>query len=94
MDPYIPLFYENGLRITIGKGDRAPSVYDAIRKHKGLYLCAIGGAGALACQCIRHAEVVAYPELGCESVKKLEIEDFPLFVGIDSNGNSIFGDQI
>ena len=94
MDPYIPLFYENGTRITIGKGDRSPQVYDTIKCYRGLYLCAIGGAGALACQAIKSAEVVAFPELGCESVKKLQIENFPLFVGIDAMGNSIFGDHV
>ena len=91
MDPYIPLLYENGLRVTIGKGDRAPAVYESIRKHRGLYLCAVGGAGALAGRSIRTSEVIAFPELGCESVKRMEIEDFPLFVGIDAEGNSIFG---
>ena len=94
MDPYIPLLFENGLRITIGKGDRSTVVYDTIRRYKGLYLCAIGGVGALAASCIKSAEIIAYGELGCESVKRLTIENLPLFVGIDKEGNSIFGGQL
>lgn len=90
MDVFAPQMYEMGLAATIGKGDRSPAVYDAIVKSGGIYLCAIGGAGALASKSIKNAEVIAYDDLGCESVKRFEIVDFPLFVGIDSEGNSIF----
>lgn len=90
MDVYAPLLYDMGLAATIGKGDRSAPVYDAIVRNKGVYLCAIGGAGALASKAITSAEVIAYDELGCESVKRMEIIDFPLFVGIDALGNSIF----
>ena len=54
-----------------------------------MYLCAIGGAGALAAQCVEKAEVIAFQDLGCESVKRLTLKDFPLIVGIDSQGNSV-----
>lgn len=90
MDPYAPDFYARGLAATIGKGDRDPAVYSAIQKRGGLYLCAIGGAGALASMAIRTCEVIAYEDLGCESIKRMEIENFPLFVGIDTKGRSIF----
>ncbi len=90
MDPYIPRLFREGLRLTIGKGDRAPSVYDTIKQYGGAYLLALGGAGALASRAVRRVDVIAFPELGCESVKKMEIEDFPLFVGIDGRGHSIF----
>ena len=65
-------------------------MYDRQRWAKRLYLCAVGGAGALACKSIKSCEVIAFEELGCESVKKLEIENFPLIVAIDSEGNDIF----
>lgn len=90
MDVFAPKLYNMGLACTIGKGDRSEAVYDAIRRSGGLYLCAIGGAGALASKAIVSAEVIAYDDLGCESVKKLTIRDFPLYVGIDTFGNSIF----
>ncbi len=94
MDPYVPYLTECGLKCTIGKGDRSPAVYDALKQHRGIYLCAIGGAGALCAKSIKEVEVIAYPELGCESIKRMVVADFPLFVGIDTLGNSIFkGDK-
>ena len=71
-------------------GPTTSSRMDAIRKSGGLYLCAIGGAGALASRAIVKSEVIAYHDLGCESVKRFTIRDFPLFVAIDTLGNSIF----
>lgn len=90
MDPYVPRLFEAGLRLMIGKGDRSEDVYRTIKAYGGAYLVALGGAGALASACIKEASVIAYPELGCESVKRLLLCDFPLFVGIDAQGNSIF----
>lgn len=90
MDGFTPLFMEKGLRIMIGKGKRSPEVEASIRKHKGIYLCALGGAGALAAKCIKKAEVIAFEELGCESVKQLLLEDFPLIVGTDCKGGNLF----
>ncbi|MBQ8837007.1 MAG: fumarate hydratase C-terminal domain-containing protein [Clostridia bacterium] len=90
MDVYAPTLYEMGLAATVGKGDRSDDVYRAIKENGGIYLCAIGGAGALASKAIKKAEVIAYDDLGCESVKRFEIEDFPLYVAIDTQGNSIF----
>ena len=94
MDPYMERLTSLGLRCTIGKGDRAPVVYRALCEHGGIYLCAIGGAGALAARSVVDMQVVAYEDLGCESVKKLTVRDFPLFVGIDARGNSIFGANV
>lgn len=73
----------------IGKGKRSAPVVEAIKRNGAVYLCAIGGAGALAAQCITACEVIAFEDLGCESVKRLELRDFPLIVGIDCTGGSI-----
>lgn len=90
MDTYAPTLYDMGLTATIGKGERNKNVIDAIIKNKAVYLCAIGGAGALASQSITSNQVIAFDDLGCESIKKLEFSDFPLVVGIDCHGGNIF----
>lgn len=90
MDKYTPLLLDMGLTATIGKGERSEEVIKSIIKNKSVYLCAIGGAGALAAGHITNCEVVSFGDLGCESVKKLTFDNFPLIVGIDSSGNSIF----
>ncbi len=90
MDSYSPTLYNMGLTATIGKGERSREVIESIIKNKALYLCAIGGAGALAALSITECEVIAFDDLGCESVKRLTFKDFPLYVGIDCKGNSIF----
>lgn len=90
MDPYAPTLYNMGMLCSIGKGKRSPLVKEAIIKNSAVYLCALGGCGALASECITQCEVIAFNELGCESVKRLQFKDFPLIVGIDSKGNSIF----
>ena len=74
----------------IGKGQRAKPVVDAIVRSGGVYLCAVGGAGALAAKAVKSLEVIAFEDLGCESVKRLEIEDFPLLVAIDCHGGNLF----
>ncbi len=89
MDPYTPRFLDLGLKCMIGKGKRSKEVTEAIARNGAVYLCAIGGAGALAAQCVERAEVIAFEDLGCESVKRLVLKDFPLIVAIDSRGNSI-----
>lgn len=90
MDAYAPALYAYGVRATIGKGDRGENVYEAIRKCGGVYLCAIGGAGALYAKAIESWEKIAYPDLGTEAIHKMVVKDFPVIVGIDSGGNSIF----
>jgi fumarate hydratase subunit beta len=90
MDPFAPRLLDLGLAAMIGKGQRNKEVCDAIIRNGAVYLCAIGGAGALACRCIKSCEVIAFEDLGCESVKRLEIENFPLIVAIDSHGGNLF----
>ena len=91
MDVFAPKLLDAGLCCMIGKGPRSREVVDAMVRNGAVYLCALGGAGALACQCIKECQVIAYEDLGCESVKQLRVEDFPLVVAIDSRGESIFG---
>ncbi len=90
MDVHTPLLMDNGLIAMIGKGPRNKEVIESIKKHGGIYFCAIGGAGALCARAVKKYEVIAFPELGCESVKRLEIEEFPVICGIDCRGESIF----
>lgn len=93
MDKFAPDFLDRGLAAMIGKGERNQAVIDAIIRNKAVYFCAIGGAGALACKCIKSCDVIAFEDLGCESVKKLYIEDFPLTVAIDCSGGNIFDNR-
>lgn len=90
MDPYAPKLLDMGLAAMIGKGGRSEEVRQAIVRNGALYLCAVGGAGALVAESILSARELAFQDLGCESIKAFEIENMPLFVGIDSHGNSIF----
>lgn len=90
MDPYAPALLDMGLSCMIGKGERNQAVCDAIVRNGAVYLCAIGGAGALASQCITSCEVIAFDDLGCESVKKLQFENFPLIAAIDCCGGNLF----
>ena len=90
MDPYTPRLLERGLRAMIGKGQRDAAVRAAMRERGAIYFCAIGGAGALAAQCVTACEEIAFPDLGCESVKRLELRDFPLVVAIDAHGGNLF----
>ena len=90
MDPYTPRLIDLGLCCMIGKGERSTEVIKSIIKNKAVYLCAIGGAGALAAKHITSCEVIAFKDLGCESIKKLEFDNFPLIVGIDCKGGNIF----
>lgn len=90
MDKFAPKFLDCGLKGMVGKGPRSKEVIDAIVRNHAVYFCATGGAGALASKHITSCEVIAFEDLGCESVKKLEFNDFPLIVGIDSKGNTVF----
>ena len=90
MDPYSPTLLDLGVVCMIGKGPRSQSVVESIVKNKAIYLCAIGGAGALASKCIDKCEVIAFDDLGCESIKELHFNNFPLIVAIDSKGGSLF----
>lgn len=90
MDAFAPKLYDLGLMATIGKGERSAAVYESIRRNRASYLCAVGGAGALISRHIRDVEEIAFNELGCESVKKLYVEDMPLLVAVDCFGGNIF----
>ncbi len=90
MDRYAPTLLKQGLRAMIGKGARNPLVVEAMAETGGVYLGATGGAGALIAQCVREAEVVAFPELGTEAIRRLRVEDFPVLVLIDSKGNDLY----
>ena len=90
MDPYAPKLLDMGLGGMIGKGERSVEVREAIVRNRSVYLCAVGGAGALAANCIKECEVIAFEDLGCESVKRLYFRDFPLIVANDCFGGDIF----
>lgn len=90
MDVYAPTLLDMGLAAMVGKGPRTKDVCDAIVRNGAVYFCAIGGAGALASKCITECTVIAYDDLGCESVKRLTFKDFPLTVAIDCHGGNLF----
>ena len=90
MDAWAGRLYREGVAATIGKGERSDAVRAAIRETGSLYLVALGGAGALAAKHIISLQEIAFPELGCESVKKLTFDRFPLFVGTDCTGRSVY----
>ncbi len=90
MDPYAPRLLDMGLAGMIGKGKRSSAVLDAIVRNGAVYFAAVGGAGALLSRQIRKADVVAYGDLGTEAIHKLEVEEFPVIVVIDSQGNNLY----
>lgn len=90
MDAYAPTMMAAGARGMIGKGARLPEVIEAMKKHNGVYFGAIGGAGALLAKCIKKSELIAYEDLGAEALRKLYVEDMPLVVIIDSDGNNLY----
>ena len=91
MDAYSPrLIKDCKLRGMIGKGGRADAVVDAMKEYGAVYFAAAGGAGALIAQSIKKAEVIAFPALGPEAIHRLEVEDLPLVVAIDSDGNDLY----
>jgi len=92
MDPYAPRLMEAGLKCMIGKGVRSQAVADAMARSGCVYMVAIGGAGAVKAASIRSAEVIAYEDLGCESVKRLTVEHFHAIVAMDCAGGSLYRD--
>ena len=89
LDPFTPSMLEQGLKVIIGKGGRGSVVKKALQDNKGVYLIAIGGAGALLSKTIKKMEVIAYEDLGTESIKKLEVEAFPAIVCCDMYGGDL-----
>ncbi len=90
MDSYSPILIEHGQKGMIGKGKRNEAVKEACKKHKAVYFGATGGAGALIAKAIKEAEVIAYPELGPEAIRKLTVEEFPVTVINDTHGNDLY----
>lgn len=90
MDKYTPLLLDNGLKGMIGKGKRSAEVIDSMNINNAVYFAAIGGAGALLSKCIKKSEVIAYDDLGTEAIRKLEVENFPVIVVIDSKKRNIY----
>lgn len=90
MDPFAPRLLDLGLRAMIGKGERSAEVVEALKRNGGVYFAAVGGAGALIAQRVEDAEVIAFDDLGCESVKRITVRDLPLTVAIDCQGNDLY----
>ena len=90
MDRFAPRLLDAGLACMIGKGVRGQGVQDAMARNGAVYMVAIGGAGALRAKCIKKAELIAYEDLGAEALRKLYVEDMPLVVIIDSEGNNLY----
>lgn len=90
MDRFAPRLLDMGLAAMIGKGERSDDVEQAIVRNGACYFAAVGGAGALIARCIKSAQVMAFDELGCESIKRMEIENLPLTVAIDCNGGNLY----
>ncbi len=90
MDQFAPKLIAKGLRFMIGKGNRSQEVIDAMKAGGCVYFAAIGGAGAIIAKSIKKLDVVCWDDLGCEALRRIEVEDFPAFVAIDSLGNSLY----
>lgn len=90
MDPYTPQLLKLGLKATIGKGPRSAEVAEAMRRCRAVYLAAVGGAAALIASTVRECEILAYPDLGPEAVRRLVVEDFPAIVANDIYGGDVY----
>ncbi|MBD5554944.1 MAG: Fe-S-containing hydro-lyase [Roseburia sp.] len=90
MDKYAPTLLDLGEKAMIGKGKRSKEVIDAIIRNHAVYFAAIGGAGALLSKCITESEVICYEDLGAEAIRKIKVEEFPVIVVIDSEGNNLY----
>lgn len=90
MDAYSPTLMKQGLKAMIGKGLRSQEVIDALKSETGVYFAAIGGAAALMGQRVKKAEVIAFDDLGPEAIRRLEVEELPVIVAIDCQGNNAY----
>ena len=90
MDKYAQTLLDLGEKAMIGKGKRSQAVLDAIIRNKAVYFAAVGGAGALLSKCIKKSEVICYDDLGAEAIRKLYVEDFPVIVVVDREGNNLY----
>ncbi|MDI3546436.1 MAG: fumarate hydratase subunit beta [Halanaerobiales bacterium] len=94
MDPFTPVLLKHGLKGMIGKGARSKEVREAIKRYGAVYFAAVGGAAALISRSIKRVELVAYPDLGPEAIRKLEVESFPLIVINDVYGNDLYEEGV
>jgi len=90
MDSFAPTLHKLGLKGTIGKGQRSDEVKESLKTYKGVYMAAVGGAGALISQSITEAEVIAYPELGPEAIRRVKVENFPCIIINDMYGGDLY----
>ncbi len=90
MDPYTEQMLELGAKGFIGKGNRAPYIVEALKKHKAVYMAATGGAAALIAKAVKGNETIAFEDLGAEAIRRLTVEDFPATVVNDVNGNDLY----
>lgn len=90
MDKYTPRLLDLGMGAMIGKGKRSQAVIDAIVRNGAVYFAAVGGAGAILSKCIKKSEIIAYEDLGTEAIRKLTIENLPVIVVIDAEGNNLY----
>ncbi|WP_318507110.1 Fe-S-containing hydro-lyase [Bacillus sp. T3] len=90
MDAYSPTMMEQGLRGMIGKGPRSKEVIESMKKNGAVYFAAIGGAAALIADTIKKVDIVAYPDLGPEAIRRMEIENYPCIVAVDCEGNDLY----
>lgn len=90
MNKFAPRLIQLGLTGIIGKGEMSKEVQEAIILNGSCYFAAVGGAGALIAKCIKSAEVIAFEDLGCESIKRMTVENLPLTVAIDCNGGNLY----
>jgi len=94
MDAYSPALIAVGLKGMVGKGERGAPVVEAMKQYGAVYFAATGGAGALIARSIKAAEIVAFPELGPEAIRRLVVEDFPAIVAQDSHGGNLYKDGV
>lgn len=90
MDKYTPGLLDMGMKGMIGKGKRSAAVSEAVVRNHAVYFAAVGGAGALLSKAIKTSEVIAYDDLGTEAIRRMEVENFPVIVVIDKNGNNLY----
>lgn len=90
MDKYAPRLLDLGEKAMIGKGKRTKEVVEAIVRNQAVYFAAVGGAGALLSKCIKKSEIICYEDLGAEAIRKIEVENFPVIVVIDREGNNLY----
>ena len=90
MDAYTPCLRVAVVESTIGEGNRTEAVKQSVVKNGAVYLAAIGGAGTLMANSVQSCEIIAWPDLGCEAVRKLVVKDFPLTVLLDTHGGDLY----